>query len=223
MRRFTVIDCEQRSEEWRVARAGRATASRASDYRARIKSGEAASRRNYRTQLAAERLTGKPCENGFTNAAMQRGIDLEPAARAAYEALTGDLVKQTGFLMLNDVLAGCSLDGHLDDFATLLSIKCPSPATHAGYWRDARMPPDYVLQATHELWVTGAHTYHFASYCPEFPEELQLFLIECQRSEFDVGLHEQETYQFLREVDAEVDMLRKARNPWVIYASLVGP
>ena len=216
MSRFTVIDCEQRSDEWRRARAGRATGSRAADYRAKIKSGEAAGRRNYRTQLVTERLTGMPLDPSFMSGSMKQGQIREPDAVGAYEALTGNLVISTGFISLNEIMAGCSLDGHLGKFETLLSIKCPLPATHVTCWRESRLPPDYALQATHELWVTGASKYQFCSYCPAFPEELQLFLVEADRSEFDIALHERETLQFLKEVDAEVVMLRNAKNPWVM-------
>ena len=50
----------QGSPEWFAVRCGRATASRFSDVLATIKSGEAASRRNYKAQLVCERLTGVP-------------------------------------------------------------------------------------------------------------------------------------------------------------------
>ena len=43
---------------------------------------EAAARRDLRTQLVVERLTGRSAEEPYTNADMQRGIDLEPAAVA---------------------------------------------------------------------------------------------------------------------------------------------
>ena len=218
MPRFTVIDCEQRTPMWFAARAGRATASRAKDIRAkgRTKGEEATTRRNYRIQLAAEILTGSPQEDGFVSAAMQHGIDTEPRAIAAYEALTGELVRRCGFLQLDGWAAGCSLDGYLGDFETLLSVKCPQPAAHVNYWKAARLPPEYVPQATHELWVTGAKTYHFCCYNESFPEKLQLFLVSCDRSEFDIGTHEAETLQFLKEVDAEVAALKNARNPWLL-------
>ncbi len=77
-RNFTVIDCDQRSPEWFAARAGKVTASRASDFLARTKSGYSTSRKNYLVQLVAERLTGSPQEGGFVSAAMERGIELEP-------------------------------------------------------------------------------------------------------------------------------------------------
>lgn len=205
---------------WFSARAGRVTGSRAKDMLAKIKSGEAAGRRNYRTQLVAERLTGKPAESTFLSPAMLEGQNKEPSAVSAYEVLTGNLVKYTGFLAMNEYVAGCSLDGHLGDFETLLSIKCPQPSAHVSYWKEGRMPPEYVPQATHELWVTGAQKYHFCSYNESFPEDLQLFLIECDRSEFDIKAHEAEVVKFLAEVEAEVTLLRTAKNPWALYAAL---
>jgi len=219
--RFLHIECEQRGEMWRRARVGRVTASRAGDMLARIKSGEAAGRRNYRTQLVAERLTGQPQEDSYISKYMERGIDREHPALGAYEALTGNLVQSSGFLAMNEFEAGCSLDGYLGDFETLVSIKCPIAATHVGYWKSGRLPPEYVHQATHELWVTGAQKYHFCSYNESFPEELQVFLVECDRSEFDIPSHEREVLQFLQEVEAELKMLRNAKNPWVMNALMV--
>jgi len=98
--RFTIIDAPQRSDAWFQSRAGRLTGSRAADVLATIKSGEAAARRDYRMQLVTERLTGQPQDDGggFVNAAMQRGVELEPKARLAYESITGNVAGQTGFL-----------------------------------------------------------------------------------------------------------------------------
>ena len=62
---------EQGTPEWFNSRLGKVTASRVADVLATIKSGESASRRNYRMQLVCERLTGKK-EETFTNAHMER-------------------------------------------------------------------------------------------------------------------------------------------------------
>lgn len=209
MSRFTVIDCEQRSEMWRAARAGRVTASRASDVFATIKTGEAAARRNYRAQLVAEVLTGEPQEDPFVSKGMQRGINLEDGAIAAYEAVGGLVVRKTGFLAMTEIAAGCSLDGDVDDFKLLVSIKVPFPATHLAYFKAKRLPPEYVHQATHEMWVTGAAAYDFVSYCPALPAGLDVFSVRVDRSEFDLAAHEAGVISFLREVDAEVSGLRK--------------
>ena len=213
MSRFTVINAEQRSPEWYAARAGRATASRAAAVRAKPKSGsgEAVTRRDYRIQLAVERLTGVPQESDFVNKDMQRGIDMEPMARMEYEARSGQLVTETGFLSMTEYLAGCSLDGHVDGMKGLVSFKCPKSATHVEYAKAARLPPEYVAQATHEMWVTGAEWYDFVSFDDRLPEWLQYFCVRIYRNEFDLKQYEAELNIFLREVEAEVSALKKLK------------
>lgn len=211
MSRFTVIECAQRTPEWFAARAGRVTASCAANVMAKIKTGEAAARRDYRLQLAVERLTGRPQEGGYVNTEMQRGIDLEPAARLAYEAETGNIVRETGFLSMADYLAGCSLDGDLENFQGLVSFKCPKSATHIEYLKRRRLPPDYQWQGTHEMWVTGAEYYDFCSYDDRLPEGLQFFHVRVERSEFDIDGYEKELLKFLAEVAEEVEQLSKLR------------
>lgn len=71
---------EQRTPEWFAARCGKVTASRLADVMARTKSGYSTSRQNYMAELICQRLTGK-LEEGFSNAAMMRGTELEPVAR----------------------------------------------------------------------------------------------------------------------------------------------
>lgn len=213
MSRFTIIECEQRTPEWYAARAGRATASKADAVMAKIKSGEAAARRDYRLQLAVERLTNRPQEGGYVNAEMQRGIDLEPAARLAYEAETGLIVRETGFLAMSEYQVGCSLDGDIDNFTGLVSFKCPKSATHVDYVKRRRLPPEYTWQAVHELWITGAQWYDFCSYDDRLPEWLQFLCVRVHRSELknEIGYYEAELLQFLSEVDQEVDSLSKLK------------
>ena len=87
---------EQRSEEWFQARLGKVTASRVADVLAKIKSGESASRRNYKIQLVSERLTGEKQET-YINQAMQDGIDREVFARDRYIQQFGE-VEEVGFI-----------------------------------------------------------------------------------------------------------------------------
>lgn len=213
MSRFNIVECEQRSEMWYAARAGRATASCAANVIAKIKSGEAAARRDYRLQLAVERLTNRPQEPGYVSAEMQRGIDLEPTARLAYEAETGLIVRETGFLAMTDHQVGCSLDGDVDNFTGLVSFKCPKSATQVDYIKRRRLPPEYLWQATHELWVTGAQWYDFCSYDDRLPEWLQFFCVRIYRSELknELGYYETELLTFLDEVNEEVKQLTQLK------------
>lgn len=221
---FTLIDAEQRSAEWRRARAGRVTASRAGDFLARTKTGYSTSRKNYLTQLAAERLCGEPQDDGFVSPAMQRGTDLEPAAFAAYEALTGALVRRVGFLAHNDLPIGASPDGVIGDYAGIVELKVPLPVTHLGYLKAQTLPADYRPQVSHLLLVSGAAYCDFLSYCPNFTGDyahLQTFLVRVKREDVDLATYEKELRAFLREVDDEVNALRTIGNPVAQFKAAV--
>jgi predicted phage-related endonuclease len=208
MRPFTIVHAEQRSDEWFLARLGRLTGSRAADMLATIKSGEAAARRDLRTQLVVERLTQTLQEESFINAAMQRGMDLEPAAFAAYEALTGNVAERTGFLSHNTLAIGCSLDGHVGEFDGITEFKCPKSATHLRYLRAGVVPQDYLPQITHNLWVTGAQWCDFLSFDDRFPLKLQTFLVRVDRDELAIAAYAEKALAFLSEVDREVVAIR---------------
>lgn len=175
---------------------------------ATIKSGEAAARRDYRLQLVCERLTGQPQDDVFVNAAMQRGIDCEPLAFAAYESLTGQVVHRSGFLASVDHLMGCSLDGHVDDFAGILECKCPKSATHLKYLRDGGVPKEHLPQITHNLLVTGADYCDFFSWDDRFPVDLQTFLVRVTRADVDLKDYETKALAFLAEVERDYQAIR---------------
>jgi hypothetical protein len=200
---FTVIDAPQRSEAWFQVRAGRLTGSCACDMLATIKSGEAAARRDLRLRLVCERLTGLPQEDCFVNAAMQRGIDKEADAIAAYEALTGNLLLTSGFLLHDELMAGCSLDGHVDNFAGIVEVKAPKSATHLRYLRDGRAPAEHLPQITHNLWISGAAWCDFLSWDDRFPPPLQTMLVRVERDDVDIVGYARKAVAFLEEVDRE--------------------
>lgn len=205
--KFHIVEHEQRSPAWFLARSGRLTGSRAADMLAKIKTGEAAARRDYRLQLAVERLTGVPQEAGFVNAEMQRGIDMEPAAFAAYEAATGEMVRRTGFICADDCMVGCSLDGDIDGFKGIIELKVPKSTTHIGYFKSGGLPSTYLSQVQHNLWVTGAEWCDFASFDDRLPKALRLFRVRVYAKDLDMGNYELEAFKFLAEVDAEVKAL----------------
>lgn len=205
---FTVHHDEQRSEGWFKARLGRLTGSVAKDMLATVKSGEAASRMNLRTKLVCERLTGQCQEDGFTTPAMVRGVELEPAAFAAYEALTGLVARRTGFLADDAAMLGCSLDGDVDGFTGILELKVPNSATHLRYLRAGVLPPDHVAQVTHNLLVSGAKWCDFLSYDDRFPTHLQTFLVRVKPSDLDMDGYRAKAMAFLAEIESEVVELR---------------
>lgn len=201
---FTIVNDPQRSPAWFAARAGRLTGSCAKDMLATIQKGEAAARRDLRTRLVVERLTGQPQEDDYVSAAMQWGIDREDAAFAAYEAHSGNVVRRTGFLRGDELMVGCSLDGDVENFAGIVELKCPKSATHLGYLKAGAVPSNHMPQILHNLWISGAQWCDFVSYDPRFPESLQLFVCRVPRVELDVLAYAKCAEKFLVEVDAEV-------------------
>jgi hypothetical protein len=212
VRNFTIIDAPQRSPEWFSARLGCATASRARNIVATIKSGEAAERRDYRMELVLQVLTGQPADDSYTSPEMQRGTDLEPEGFAAYEMQTGRMARTVGFLRHTEHMAGASPDGVIGDFDGLLELKCPKSATHLKYLRAGGIPSDYLPQLTHQLWISGAPWVDFVSYDPRFPESMQLFLARLHAHDAPIEDYEKRALAFLAEVDAEVLALQTMSN-----------
>ena len=204
----TFIEClhPQRSPKWFAARGGKVTGSCVSDVLTKVKTGESTSRANYRAQLVVERITGLPAGGDYTNAAIQRGTDLEPVARVAYEVKTGSLALETGFW--HDDNMGASPDGLIDDDG-LLEIKCPSLATHFGYLKAGTVPSKYVPQIQMQMFVTGREWCDFVSFCPEYPEHLRLMIVRCKRDDEYISNMVIEINKFLSEVQTDVLFLEK--------------
>lgn len=209
VREFIVIDAPQRSPEWYAARCGRLTGSRADVILAKARGkGESVQRRDYRLQLIAERLLGESQESLFWTLEMQRGVDLEPKAFGAYEAEYGAMVNKTGFLQHTKHMAGCSLDGDINDFSGIVELKCPKMATHLGYLGN---PPslytDYGAQVRHNLWVSGATFCDLISFDDRLGPLLQLCRLRIERRDAQIPEYEIEALKFLSEVDAQFKLI----------------
>src|SRR5215510_4531737 len=210
MRKFAVIDAPQQSDAWKAARLGRLTSSRANDMLATRKDGKpSASRDNLRVQLVLERITKCPQERTFQSAAMDYGLAMEPEAFAAYEAMTGQMVQRSGFLSHNELMAGCSLDGHVGNYQGIVEIKCPIPATHLDYLRTSQIPTEYLRQVQHALWVSGAEWADWMSYERSFPERLRTKIVRVHRSDLDMAAYALAVRLFLSEVEKQEAELRE--------------
>lgn len=109
--------------------------------------------------------TGKKLEDPM-NAAMKRGVDLEPEARMAFERMTGIDMKPACYQHDHYSWMRCSLDGISDNETQLLEIKCPGEANH-NKALDGHVPDHYVAQMQHCMAVTGAEGCYYFSYRPE--------------------------------------------------------
>lgn len=175
---------EQNTAGWLALRAGKITASRAADVIAFGKrDGKPLQARIiYAGDLLAEMLTGEPRAQ-VRAAPLDWGHDVEAAARAAYEAETGEVVEQVGFIQhLEFAYAGCSPDGLIGTDG-MQQIKCPhNPAVHVLTWRDG-MPEEHMPQVQFELWVTGRSWSDFVSYDPRMPAHRRLYIQRIERDE----------------------------------------
>jgi putative phage-type endonuclease len=199
----------QRTEDWYAARLGKVTASRVADVMAKTKSGYSASRANYMAHLICERLTGTQGES-FQNAAMAWGTEQEPAARGAYEARTGLLVQETGFVPHPTISgAGASPDGLVGDDG-LVEIKCPNTATHIDTLLGGSAALKYRDQMMMQMACTGRQWCDFVSYDPRMPANMQLFVVRVIRDERAISEMEGEICKFLAEMEEKLTKLKGA-------------
>ena len=172
------LDCEQGSEEWIAARLGIPTATGIKNIV--TQSGQKSSGWvSDLAELIAESIEGG--SDGFKSNDMQRGNELEPRARMAYEFETGNDVVQVGGVYLNaDKDLMVSPDGLIPNLKKGVEIKCPKMKTHIKYLLEGGVPVEYVIQVQAALWVTGYETWDFVSYCPEYQKQpLYIFTAEC--------------------------------------------
>jgi putative phage-type endonuclease len=89
--------------------------------------------------------------------AMLHGSELEPAARAAYEARTGFVMQP---LVLIDGEYSATLDGVTLGGERIVEIKCPFKGRDSTLWRalegGGHLPEHYRLQVQHQLMVAKA-------------------------------------------------------------------
>jgi putative phage-type endonuclease len=198
---------EQGTPEWFAMRLGKVTASRIADVLAKVKTGEAVTREDYRTELVVQRLTNQPSET-FTNPAIEHGVAYEPIARITYEAQANVFVEQVSFVEHPTIeWFGCSPDGLVGEEG-LIEIKCPSSKNHIKYLLGSKPPAKYIPQMQCQMAVTGRKWCDFVSYDPRLPEDLQLFVVRLERDEEYIKSMEGEVQKFLSEVDEMVTKLK---------------
>ena len=198
----------QGTPEWFADRIGKVTASRVADILATIKTGESASRANYRWQLVCERLTGLK-EETYTNTSMETGTEREPLARAAYEHLNNVFVTEVGFVPHPSIeMAGASPDGVIGD--GLIEIKCPGQNAHGQTLLSKKAPTKYIPQMQMQMACTGTKWCDFVSYNPTFPDHLQLVVVRVAKDPEYIINMQAEIIKFLGEVTETVDQLNRS-------------
>jgi len=211
---------QQGTDAWREDRAGCITASRMRDlrwepgevYKSGDKKGQPKPvpqmRLTYIDQIVAELLTGVPKEQ--VNAkTLDYGHEMEPEAIAMYEARTGHLVEQCGFLRHPEFnFVGASPDFLVDDDGGG-EVKCPMSITvHATTLREG-LPEEHIEQIQGGLWVTGRLWWDFISYNPLFPEGLRLYVQRVKRDNAAIARIKRDCLSAWDEVNAVCDQLMR--------------
>lgn len=105
------------------------------------------------------------------NYPMERGIRLEPRARAAHEELIGLRMPKANFRSVRHPWALASLDGYNDEEGIVAEYKCPLSKEDHATAKSGKVPEHYVWQLVHILMVTELPEIEYGSYDGE---EIQL-------------------------------------------------
>lgn len=167
---------EQNTAEWYELRKGKFTASCFKDL---FSKETTATYRNALYKVVFERITGDTPEY-YEGYWMNRGTELEPFARQAYEMETFNKVHNGGFFELNEWI-GCSPDGLIGDEG-LLEAKCPKYSTIIEYMLSGELPSIYFWQVQGQLYVTGRKWCDFIAYHPN----LKPIIIRVERDEVNI-------------------------------------
>ncbi|MFT6836314.1 MAG: hypothetical protein ACJA0H_002363 [Francisellaceae bacterium] len=171
---YTVVDCNQGTNEWLDAKLGVLSASNMN-----IMFGDGVTKEKLIASKVAEILTGKLDDRiRFSSKDTSAGNDLEDDARVSYEELTGNEVKQIGFALL-DQFVGVSPDGLVGDNGAI-EIKCPNDANYinAVIGGKAHISPLYMTQMQMQMYVLELEWCDYTLYNPNFETSLHIIRIE---------------------------------------------
>jgi hypothetical protein len=196
-----IDDIEQGSDAWFREKAGKPGAS-SFDRIVTTKGEPSKSRTDYLYQLAGEAMIGRQ-EEGYTNFAMQQGVERESESRALFEMLQGVTIRKVGLVYRDEGRAVlCSPDGLLDGCG--LEMKNPLLKTHVKYLLNGTLPTDYFQQVHGSMYVTGFDRWFFMSNYPGLPP----FIIEVKRDKRFIEKLSVEMDKFVYDLAALVAKLR---------------
>ena len=198
---------EQGSPEWKQARAGKVTASRAKDARDKLKSGAASGKQiAYACQVALERVSGQPADATFENWQMREGHVQEPIAIAAYEQRTGNLVDEVGAFATDDDLFLYSPDGLIDEDG-LLEVKTLFSPERIMTIIGNGDTSDFEDQCMFGLWLTGRQWIDLVLWVPSLEH---MVIKRINRDEYAIEALESDLMAFSRTVKQYETTLRDA-------------
>lgn len=199
------LACKQGEPAWYSARTGVITASEfatAIDVLSRVSKSKRAgdptdASDKYAAEKAIERISAQPWGEPIKPWVLQRGHDLEPFARLAYEQKSGNIAEEAGVCLTDDGIFGYSTDGmvnpvfvqrevdtplsegrqgdtlrtverrHLRECEGLIEIKCPVDGRKILEIWRYDDISEYFEQMQGGMWITGARWCDFVMYVPD--------------------------------------------------------
>ena len=146
---------------------------------------------------------------------MQRGIDLEPMARAWYEVHNNVFVDQVAIVLHPTIEGGqCSPDGIVESTNSLIEIKIPNPENHLdNILTQGKQLEQYIDQCMWQLACMPEKEYcDLVSFDPEMPDHLQGFVKRIYRDDKYIKMMEDKVILFLQEVETIVNNLKEIKN-----------
>ena len=201
----------QGSPEWMSLRVGKIGGSRIAYLLTEGRGGESLIRRKYKNELIRERLTGRKLDT-YKTPAMQRGIDLEPMARAWYEVHNNVFVDQVAIVLHPTIEGGqCSPDGIVESTNSLIEIKVPNPENHLdNILTNGKQLEQYHDQVMWQLACMPEKEYcDLVSFDPEMPDHLQGFVKRIYRDDEYIKEMENKVILFLQEIETIVNNLKE--------------
>lgn len=203
---MTVIDVPHGSPAWHDARLGIPTASEfgavvecrpGEQLSARTTKTALKARATYAHKLVAERLAG--AAPAYVNAAMERGLSLEPEVLQRYRArLDEPAIEQPGFVLDDSGLWGCSPDGLVGDDG-LVEVKTTAPHLFVGDLLSGdEVPARFRAQMVGQMLTCGRAWCDLAQYSAPL-DALRVCRLEALPAELE--LLEAELREFARELD----------------------
>lgn len=199
---YTIIEGNQKTDEWRKLREGKLTGSVAKQVKT---SGNAF----FYETLAMMTTVREPKQ--AVGKDVDRGNALEDDARKAYEKATGEKVKECSFI--ENGRLGVSPDGLVlkktKAIKKLLEIKCPDSNNHIRYIEENKIPAEHRDQIIHGfLVVDDCDEIDFVSYDPRFKFK-PLHIITARRKDFivDISTTRIQYEKFLEKLDAAYSRL----------------
>jgi hypothetical protein len=193
-----IVDCEQGTDKWLWARAGKPTASEFDNLITpewKPRTGQTVETYLYRK--LCERAMGFPLQTGGSWA-MEQGSIMEHEALPWFEFTAGVNVQRVGFVTTDDDRIGCSPDGLIGEDGGI-EIKCPQPDTHLRYLLNGAVPKQYLAQVHGSMLVTGRAWWNFLSYSRQFSP----LLVRVERDEKIQTALRDVLKSFLARFDAE--------------------